>query len=440
MNQSSKQWSHRLQTLVLSGAIATTTAFSFLGTSLSRPAEAKLQESPKTVLDEVWQIVNRDFVDGNFNQVDWQATRKELLSENYSSRKEAYGALKKALEQLQDPYTRFMDPEQFESLKNQTSGELSGVGIRLEVSKEDKTLTVVEPLQNSPAIRAGIQADDKIVAIDGKPTTDMSVEDAARLIRGEVGSKVVLRVSRAGKADFDVTLTRARIELPTVRYTFKQEKGTRVGYIRLSEFSSHAAEQMEQAIKNLNTQDVDAFILDLRGNPGGLLQASIDISRMWLDQGLIVRTVDRKGDDEEMKATNSALTSLPLVVLVDGNSASSSEIVTGALKDHGRATVIGSQTFGKAMVQSVHSLSDGSGLAVTIAHYYTPKGTDISQKGISPDIEVKLTDAQRRKLASERKLIGTLEDPQYAKAIEVLRKEVLAKPNMNSSERQAINR
>jgi len=438
MNQFLQQQSHRFQTVLLSGAIAATAAFSLLAPNLCRPAQAKLQDSPKTVLDEAWQIVNRDFVDGNFNQVDWRATRQELLNADYTSRKAAYNALKKALGQLQDPYTRFMDPEQFEALKNQTSGELSGVGIRLELDTESKTLTVVEPLQGSPAMKAGIQAEDRIIAIDGKPTEGMSVEDAARLIRGKVGSKVILRISREGKKDFDVPLTRDRIELPTVRYTLKQEGSTRIGYIRLSEFSSHAAEQMERAIKTLNTKKVDAFLLDLRGNPGGLLQASIDISRMWLNEGLIVRTVDRKGENEDMKANRSALTNLPLVVLVDGNSASSSEILTGALQDHGRATIVGSQTFGKAMVQSVHSLSDGSGLAVTIAHYYTPKGTDISHKGIAPDVEVKLTDSQQRRLVSERGLIGTREDPQYIRAIEVLRKSVLARPRITSPDRQAI--
>ena len=439
MKQSLLSLSSPTRRILLSSAIAAATVISLVAPGLSRPNRTILEESPKAVLDEAWQIVNRDYVDPSFNRTDWQETRQRLLSDDYSSNKEAYAALRKALEQLKDPYTRFMAPEQFESLKNQTAGELSGVGIRLELNETTKTLTVVEPLQGSPAIEAGLQNNDQIVAIDGKSTKGMSVEDAAGLIRWEVGSKVVLRIDRSGRNEFDVTVTRARIELPTVRYTLREEGDTRVGYIRLSEFSSHAAEQMADAIKKLDSQKVEAFVLDLRGNPGGLLQSSIDISRMWLGKGLIVKTVDRKGDSEEIAANRTALTTLPLAVLVDGNSASSSEILTGALQDLGRATVIGTQTFGKALVQSVHSLSDGSGLAVTIAHYYTPKGTDISHKGITPDIKVDLSDSQRRRLASDPKLVGTVDDPQYAKAIEILQSRVLAEPGIEQPERQAVN-
>ncbi|MBD2020705.1 PDZ domain-containing protein [Leptolyngbya sp. FACHB-36] len=406
------------------GAVAATAALSLFGPDRVRAA---LQDSPKTVLDEAWQIVNREYVDGTFNKVNWQATRQELLSKNYTSREQAYAALKTALEKLNDPYTRFMDPKQYEALTSQTAGELSGIGIRLEVSEQSKTLTVVEPIENSPALKAGIQSGDRILAINGKSTKGMSVEDASTLIRGDAGTKVNLQIGRENK-EFALALVRARIELPTVRYSLKQEGSRRVGYIRLNEFSAHASEQMRKAIRDLTTQKAQGFVLDLRGNPGGLLQASIDISRMWVDKGAIVRTVDRKGGDEKFTANQTALTTLPLVVLVDGNSASSSEILTGALKDNRRATVVGSQTFGKALVQSVHSLSDGSGLAVTIAHYYTPSGTDISQKGITPDVKVDLTDSDRQRLASNPKMIATKDDPQYASALSALEKLAIQRP------------
>jgi carboxyl-terminal processing protease len=177
---------------------------------------------------------------------------------------------------------------------------------------------------------------------------------------------------------------------------------------------------MRVAIRTLKDQKVDAYVLDLRGNPGGLLNASIEIARMWLDDGHIVKTVDRKGSSSQTQANRTAITKLPLAVLVDGNSASASEILTGALKDNKRAVVVGSQTFGKALVQSVHELNDGSGLAVTIAHYYTPNGTDINHKGIAPDIKLDLTQTQERQLASNPNLIGTNSDPQYTRAIVVL--------------------
>jgi len=416
------------------GAVVATAAVSLFGPGRVRAA---LQDSPKAVLDEAWQIVNREYVDDTFNRVDWQQVRQRLLDKSYSSREQAYTALRKELEKLNDPYTRFMNPKQYESLTNQTSGELSGIGIRLEVSEVTKVLTVVEPIENSPASKAGIQSGDRIVSINGKQTKGMTVEAASNLIRGDVGTKVSLEIRRDQGQPFVVSITRARIELATVRYSLKQEGKSNIGYIRLNEFSSHAADQMRRAIKDLQTQKADGFVLDLRGNPGGLLQSSIEISRMWMGDGAIVRTVDRRGKNEEVSANQTALTKLPLVVLVDGNSASSSEILTGALKDNGRATVVGSQTFGKALVQSVHNLADGSGLAVTIAHYYTPKGTDISHKGIAPDVKIDLTETDKQTLSSNPKLLATLKDPQYSGAVSVLEKILLAQPNRPTTGKQA---
>ncbi|MDZ7961939.1 MAG: S41 family peptidase [Aulosira sp. DedQUE10] len=427
MNQSAKRYSP-LQVALIGGAIATTATVSVFGPAWTRCVRAALQDSPKALVDQVWQVVNREYVDGKFNQQDWQATRGSLLSKNYSSREEAYVAIREALQTLGDPYTRFLDPKQYEALTSQTSGEVSGIGIRMELNEKTKRLTVVEAIENSPALKAGIKAGDEILAINGKATQQMKVDDASKLIRGKAGTALTLRLGRTGQSAFDLKLTRATIEVPTVRYTLKQEGNRRVGYIRLREFSSHAGEQMRRAIRDLNSKQVNAYVLDLRGNPGGLLQASIEIARMWLDNGGIVRTVDRVGGTEDTKANRTALTNLPLAVLVDGNSASASEILTGALKDNKRAVVVGSQTFGKALVQSVHELTDGSGLAVTIAHYYTPKGTDINHKGITPDIKLDLTEAQERQLASNPDLVGTQNDPQYAKAIAALSNTNFAQP------------
>ncbi len=420
--------SHLLNAALFGGTVAAAATVSLLTPVFSSAVNATLQDSPKALLDEAWQIVNREYVDSTFNQVDWLAVRHELLSASYSSREEAYNALRRALQRLRDPYTRFMDPRQFEVLTSQTSGELSGVGIRLQADEQTGAITVVEPIPNSPAARAGIQVGDRILSIDGVSTEGMTLEEASNLIRGEVGTRIVLRLQRQSEAARDITLMRARIELPNVHYTLKQEQGTRVGYIRLTEFSAHSAEQMQRAIEDLLRQQVQGFVLDLRGNPGGLLQASIDISRQWLGNGLIVRTVDRYGANERIRANQTALTDLPLVVLVDGNSASSSEILTGALMDNRRATIVGSKTFGKALVQSVHSLSDGSGLAVTIAHYYTPNGTDISQRGITPNVQVNLTDSQRQQLAANPASVGSQRDPQYVRAIAVLRSTIAAQP------------
>lgn len=407
----------RLQALCFGGTIAAVTVLS----PLYSTAQAAFQNNPKAVLDEAWQIVDREYVDTTFNRVNWQAVRQDLLSRDYSSPEAAYAALRQALEQLNDPYTRFLDPKQYQALTSQTSGELSGVGLRLQLHEETKALTVVEPLANSPASAAGLRTGDRILAIDGRSTTGMSVETASELIKGEAGTRVTLRIERDSRAPYDLPLTRARIELPNVAHELRQEGDQRIGYIRLTEFSSHAPDQMKAAIQDLLSKNVNGFVLDLRGNPGGLLQASVEISRMWLDGGAIVRTVDRHGNSDQIMANHTALTQLPLAVLVDGNSASSSEILTGALMDNRRAVVVGTRTFGKALVQAVHSLSDGSGLAVTVAHYYTPGGTDISHRGIMPNVEVSLNDQQQRTLASNISLVGTDADPQYAQAITVLR-------------------
>ena len=428
MLQSSRRFS-LLQAAFLSGAIATTATLSLNGPAWCR--DTALQDSPKAIVDEVWQLVNREYVDGKFNSVNWQTTRQSLLSKNYTSPEQAYTAIRAALEKLGDPYTRFLDPKDYAALTDQTSGELSGVGIRMEMNEKTKRLTVVEAIENSPALKAGIKAGDEILAIDGKPTQKLNVQDASKLIRGKAGTLINLRIGRQGTSNFDVKLTRSQIEVPTVRYTLKQEGKRRVGYIRLREFSSHAGEQMQRAIQALNRQQVNAFVLDLRGNPGGLLHSGIEIARMWLDNGSIVRTVDRQGNSEQMAANHTALTKLPLLVLVDGNSASASEILTGALQDNHRAVIVGSQTFGKALVQSVHSLTDGSGVAVTIAHYYTPKGTDINHKGISPDFKIELSEQQQKLLAANPKLVGTQFDPQYERAIAVLSTNTFAQSPEN---------
>lgn len=410
-----------LPSLFWRGTIATLTTGSLLAPGLTPAAKATLEESPKAVIDEVWQLVNQKYAGKNFNQNEWQATRQELLSKDYASREQAYSAIEQALEELGDPYTRFLDPEAFKNLSNQTSGELSGIGARLKIDQKNKLLTVVSPLENSPASKAGIKAGDRILAINGKLTSLMSLEQATEILRGKSGTDVNLRLSRPGKGKFNITLTRAQIEVPALSYSLKKENQKRVGYIQLKEFSSHAAEQMKQAIQNLKQKNADAFVLDLRDNPGGLLLSGVEIARMWMENGKIVSIVNREGSDRQFSANNKALTELPLAVLIDGQSASASEILAGALKDSGRAQVVGTRTYGKGTVQSVNSLSDGSGLAVTIARFYSPSGTPINQRGIKPDVAVDLSTAKRQRFKANPSLLGTENDPQYERAVRVLK-------------------
>jgi carboxyl-terminal processing protease len=324
---------------------------------------------------------------------------------------------------LDDPYTRFMDPEQFKSMQIDTSGELTGVGIQLGMDETTKQLIVVSPIEDSPAAKAGVISKDVLTSIAGQSTQGMDINKAVSLIRGPAGTKVILGIKR-GDRQFDVELQRAKIEIHPVVAEVRETPIGKVGYIRLRQFNANAASDMRKAIQQQAAQGVTGYILDLRSNPGGLLYSSAEIARMWLNNATIVSTIDRKGESERLTANYQSLTDKPLVVLVDGGSASASEILSGALQDNKRAVLVGTQTFGKGLVQSVHSLKDGSGMAVTIAKYYTPNGTDINQSGIKPDYVLELSKADRERLSGDRDLIGTLSDPQFAKAVEVLTMKV----------------
>ncbi|MEL6158345.1 MAG: carboxyl-terminal processing protease CtpC [Cyanobacteria bacterium J06623_5] len=381
--------------------------------------QAFFKESPKELIDEVWQLIDHEYVDDSFNSLDWNNVRTTYLNRTYTDQEEAYVAVREMLEQLEDPYTRFMDPEEFRNMQIDTSGELTGVGIQISQEEETNEIVVVSPIEQTPAYEAGLLSGDVITFIDGQSTEGMELSDAVSLIRGPVDSSVTLSVRRDGEP-MDFQLTRARIEIHPVRYSLESGPEGSVGYIRLTQFSANAAAEMKDAIESLEERDVTGYVLDLRSNPGGLLFSSIDIAQMWIDEGTIVSTVDRDSISDEEVASNQALTNQPLVVLVDGGSASASEILSGALQDNSRAVLVGTQTFGKGLVQSVRGLADGSGVAVTIAKYLTPSGRDINKLGIEPDFVVELSDEQRDLLAQDRDKVGTLEDPQYAKAIEVL--------------------
>lgn len=404
-----------------------TVAFTGAGIHFSR-SEAFFQESPKELVDEVWQIINHQYVDKNFNELDWQNVRQEYLERPYGDKEEAYDAVREMLEKLEDPYTRFMDPEEFQNMKIDTSGELTGVGITIAKDEETDRLIVISPIEETPAFEAGILAKDIITKIDGVDTKGMEVNDAVQLIRGKPGSSVTLTIQRE-QGETDYNITRAKIQIHPVKASLENTEIGQVGYIRLTQFSAQASQEMREAIKELEEQNVNGYVLDLRSNPGGLLYASIDIARMWLQEGTIVSTVDREGERERKWANNNALTNKPLVILIDGGSASASEILSGALQDNDRAVLVGTQTFGKGLVQSVRPLGDGSGLAVTIAKYLTPSGRDINKEGIPPDYLVELGEEERKRLQSDRTLIGTVEDPQFTKAVEILGEEIQAQEN-----------
>ena len=369
-----------------------------------------LQNNYKEVIDHVWQIVYRDFLDssGNFEKSNWITLRKEFLAKKYSDNNEAYDAIRDMLSNLNDPYTRFLDPKEFNQMRIDTSGELTGVGIQIVKDKESDSLIIISPIEGTPAYDAGIKARDKILSIDNVSTKGLNIEDAVKLIRGRRGTKVKLEILRNGNS-FYKSLLRERIEIKSVTSKINQTKdGLLIGYVRLKQFNANASKEMKDTLNDLEIKKVSGYVLDLRSNPGGLLESSIDISRQFIDKGIIVSTLSKDGLKEIKRGNGKVLTKKPLIVLVNEGSASASEIVSGAIRDNNRGKLVGQKTFGKGLVQSMRTLVDGSGLTVTVAKYLTPNGTDINKFGITPDIVVKMNSnpiLQRE--------IGTKRDRQY---------------------------
>jgi carboxyl-terminal processing protease len=422
-------------TLIVLAGVGTFAATALVGgRSFVPPGLASLiNDSPKEVMDQAWQIVFRDYLDttGKYAPEQWRKLRQTILAKSYGSTKESYEAIRGMLQSLDDPYTRFLDPREFKEMQIDTSGELSGVGIQLSLDKETKELVVVSPIEGSPASRAGVQPKDVIVSIDGKSTKGMSTEDAVKLIRGKAGTTVNLVLRRKGQ-NLDTPLTRELIEIHAVTHQVNTAAdGTKVGYIRLKQFSATATKDMRAAVRDLEAKGVQGYVLDLRSNPGGLLVASVEIARQWINEGIIVSTKTRDGIQDVKRATGQALTTKPMVVLVNEGSASASEILSGALQDNNRAVLVGQKTFGKGLVQSVRGLSDGSGMTVTIAKYLTPRNRDIHKHGINPDVPVKMTEQEVQRLQLED--IGTNRDSQYRAAESTLRKQMQSSPTLQKA-------
>ncbi|MDB9539216.1 S41 family peptidase [Anabaenopsis tanganyikae CS-531] len=378
------------------------------------PPAAALTDEQKLV-SEVWRIVNRNYLDETFNHQNWSAVRQKILEKPIKNPEAAYAAIRKMLQTLGDPFTRFLDPEQYRSLQVNTSGELTGVGLQIAINPETGKLEVVTPIMNSPADLAGIKPRDRIVKIEGLSTDNLTLDEAAAKMRGPIGSSVTLLISRDDSAEQEVKIVRDRIELnPVVADLRFSPQGTPIGYLRLTQFNANASMELAHAISSLEKKGAAAYILDLRNNPGGLLQSGIEIARLWLNSGTIVYTVNRQGIQGSFESFGPALTDDPLVILVNQGTASASEILAGALQDNHRATLVGETTFGKGLIQSLFELSDGSGLAVTIAKYETPSHRDINKLGITPDQVISQESITRTQIA-------TPDDLQYQGALELLK-------------------
>lgn len=332
-----------------------------------------------------------------------------------------------------DPYTRYLDVKGFEQMQIDTHGEYGGIGITVGI--KDDVITVVAPFEGTPGFEAGLRPGDQIISIDGKSTEFMSLDEAVSLMRGPEGEPVVLGIRRRGGEPFEVTIVRRVIQVPSVTdvelfepWTFPDQAYS-FGYIRLQRFSEKTNEEMEEALRSLEGKAA-GLILDLRDNPGGTLNAAIDVANKFLPDGPIVHIVGRNQRRQTIYAfPRGTHPPLPMVVLVNGYSASASEIVSGALQDRGYATLVGTTTFGKGLVQTVIPLRDGSALSLTSARYETAGGRDIHKEGIVPDIIVEMPDAAELlgEDADGEVLVATIpleKDPQFLKAVEVLMEKV----------------
>ncbi len=381
-----------------------------------------IQDSPKEIIDQVWQIIYRDYMDssGKYNSNKWIDLRQKLLSKSYDNKQSAYEAIRGMLASLDDPYTRFLDKKEFSQMKIDTSGELTGIGIQISIDETSKNIVVIATIEGSPAYNVGVLANDLIISIDGYETKGMSIENVVNLIRGKQGTEVSIGILRANKI-INLSIIRERIDIKTVTSKINSlESGQKIGYIRIKQFTAKASKEMRKTIKSLESKGSDAYVIDLRNNPGGLLEASIDISRQLLDKGIIVSTKTKNSITDVRRARGNSLTSKPLAVLVNEASASASEILSGAIKDNNRGFLVGKKTYGKGLVQSVRPLMDGTGLTVTVAKYLTPKGIDIHLNGIKPNIKANLTKNKNQIITNND--LGTKYDYQYLVAEKLLLK------------------
>jgi len=338
------------------------------------------------VFTDVIGLIQKDYVE--------ETKSKDLIN----------GAIKGMLETL-DPHSAFMPPNMFKEMQEETKGRFEGLGI--EITVKDGILTVVSPIEGTPAFRAGVLAGDQIIKIDGELTKNFTLLDSVKRMRGPRGTKVTITIMREGLTKpKDFTLVREVIPVRSVRYELLEKN---YGYVRISQFQEKTDSDFEKAMKALEEESKGALkglVLDLRNNPGGLLDQAVKISDHFIDSGIIV-SIDGRKEEAKQKwpaHPDGTVTRYPLVVLVNGGSASGAEIVAGAIQDHGRGILVGTQTFGKGSVQTIIPLKDGSGLRLTTARYYTPSGRSIQAKGIVPDIIIKPSRPEEEKESVTPKL------------------------------------
>jgi len=352
---------------------------------LTPPAQA-LSDAQQLVV-EAWRLVNQSYVDpARFEAVRWKRLRQKALEHSIQTSADAYDAISTMLAPLGDPYTRLLRPDVYATLMANTQGSVSGVGLQLALRSADNQVVVIAPLADSPAAAAGIPSGAALLAVNGTSTDELGLEGTANALRGDAGSRVLLLLEAPAGQRRELELERRTVDLKPVRSRLLREAERKLGYLQITQFSEPVPGQVRDVLQSEAFAGIEGLVLDLRNNSGGLVSAGLAVANTLLANQPIVTTQDRDGLRVPSQAGPGQLYSGPMLTLVNGGTASASEILAGALQDDGRSQLLGSRTFGKGLIQTLIPLGDGSGLAVTVAHYLTPSGRDIQSQGIEPDI------------------------------------------------------
>lgn len=377
-------------------------------------------------INDYWQVYQGDKVTISREDYQWLVSTSKLAEVKktiesqfalpYDESKLMDGAVKGLVAALGDPYSQYFDEEEYKEFMEHTTGKYAGVGLLVTVNPDDNLIEVVNAFKDGPAAKAGIKPGDKVVKVDGQDVDGGSLDKAVAMMKGDKGTKVRVTVLREGSTQLlDFELVRDIINIQTVEYSM-MDNG--IGYIRLTTFDQGSVKEFDAALNALSKQGMKGLIFDLRDNPGGLLDVAVEIADRLMPKGLIVYTMDKNGGKQSWSSDANKI-DVPLVILVNENSASASEVVSGAVQDSGSGTLVGTKTFGKGIVQSIRDFKDGSALKLTTSKYYTPKGRNIHDTGIQPDVVVEMPEGYQSSLQ-----IKPEDDTQLQKAVEVLKAKI----------------
>ena len=358
------------------------------------PSVSALSDSKQFVLD-AWTLVNEGYYDPErLDEIQWKRIRQKTLQKQIETSDDAYSAIEDMLKQLEDPFTRILRPKDYELLKSSNFGsEINGVGLQLGEDEFTKKIEVISTLAGSPAEDASIISGDIIDKVDGISSLELGLANTASKLRGESGTKVLVQITSPSGEIKEIDLERRSVDLRPVRTKRLRDDSHTIGYLRITQFSESVPKKIEEALQELKDKEVEGIVLDLRNNSGGLVSSGIAVADSFLSEQPIVETKDRKGIKDAIISQKNTFFDGPMVTLVNKGTASASEILAGSLQDNQRSTLMGEQTYGKGLIQSLKSLGEDNGIAITVASYLTPIGNNIQGSGITPDIILDLPEA-----------------------------------------------